>query len=202
VTRARALIAVAAIAWAGCGSSDDEGRAPKPVVGTFVGTLAGDDAYVAVVAGKENVVAYVCHGERGIGRLFVGRRSGAAFESRSGGDRITVKLADDGARGRVTLRGAAPAQFAAQPARGDAGFYRTVARRDGREIRVGWVVVGDGSQRGALVQDATATEAPSLRPSDTTFTLAGRRLSAVRVSPKGADAAGLMGFGGLQGLGG
>lgn len=184
------------VALAGCGDSDDDSAEPEPVSGTFVGRLAGTDAYVAVVAGKENVVAYVCDGAERVGEAFVGRRSGDTFAGRQGGARINVELSNAGARGQVTLPGAKSGRFSATKAKGEAGFYRKVTRLDGRELRLAWVVLADGSQRGALVSEGTTTVAPALKPASATFSLAGQRLTAARVSSGGVDAAGLQGFGG------
>lgn len=186
-------IALAVLVLGGCGDSDEDGSESRPVVGTFVGALTGSEAYVAVVAGKENVVAYVCDGQRGISELFTGRRSGDAFESRTGRARIGLELSDDEVRGRVALAGAKSGRFSADRARGRAGFYRKVTPRAGREVRLGWVVLADGTQRGAFTQEGTTTAAPLLRTSNTTFTLSGRTQSAVRVSSGGVDATG---FGG------
>lgn len=196
----RALgIVLAVVAIAGCGDSDDDSAEPKPVSGSFVGRLTGSDAYVAVVAGKENVVAYACDGAERVGQLFVGRRSGDTFTGRQDGARIDVELSDAAARGQVTLPGAKSAQFSATRAKGGAGFYRKVTRLEGRELRLAWVVLADGSQRGALVREGTTTVAPSLKPSSATFSFAGRTLTAARVSSGGVDDAGLQGFGGQFG---
>lgn len=195
-----ALVLLAAVV-AGCGGSDESSSKSQPVAGTFVGTLSGSDAYVAVVAGKENVVAYVCDGERGIAQLFTGRRSGNAFNGRADGARIELELSDDGARGRATLAGGRDGRFSAQPAGGEAGFYNRATRLDGREVRLGWVVGQDGSQRGALVRARTTTVAPSLDPSSGRFTLSGKTLTATRISSSSADA-GFQFAGGFQFMGG
>lgn len=81
-----------------------------------------------------------------------------------------------------------------------AGFYRRVMKLDGRELRLAWVVRGDGSQRGASTSAGTVSTAPSLRVANGTFALQGRTLTARRVDPASLDESGLMGFrGGFQG---
>jgi hypothetical protein len=184
---------------AGCGGSDDDGARSARVVGTFVGAVTGSDAYVAVVAGTQNVVAYVCDGEQGIAQLFSGRRSEDRFEVRAGGARITAELSERAAVGRVAIAGATPRRFAAKPAKGRAGFYRRVLERDRREVRLGWAVRGDGSQRGASTTPGNVGPAPSLRVSSGTFVLSGRTLTASRIDSTSLDASGQLGFGAFRG---
>ena len=201
MTAARRVLGttLALVLLAGCGASDDDGARAERAVGAFVGTLMGSDAYVAVVAGKRNVVAYVCDGERGVAQLFSGGRAGDRFEARAAGARIEAEISRDGASGRVALAGAAtPKRFAAEPARGNAGFYRRVLEVDGRELRLGWVVRSDGSQRGASTSSGTVSTAPSLQIASGTFVLRERTLTASRIDPASLDASGLMGFGGFQ----
>jgi hypothetical protein len=157
-------------AGAGCGGSGK--HEPTPVTGSFVGTVPGTDAFVAVVAGKENVVAYVCDGRAGVAELFTGARSGRSVDLTSAdGARLTATIEQGEAGGKVRLA-SGRYRFSASPANGRAGFYRVLVKTHGQEVKLGWVVLGDGRQRGAKTT-TSVTQAPSLDTASRTTMLAG-----------------------------
>jgi major membrane immunogen (membrane-anchored lipoprotein) len=101
---------------AACGSS---GSSSSPPVGTYAGTVSGSDAFVVVVAGKANVVVYVCDGAHGIAELFTGRRSAEgtlAFQDARGA-RVSVRIARRSASAARPILRPAPARVASRPRR-------------------------------------------------------------------------------------
>lgn len=151
---------------AGCG--DDGGAAPAgetTAEGTFVGTVDGTDAYIALVSDGERLAGYVCDGKAGAGSVSVS----TWFTSNSGSERLLARdgtqlgdavLASDGASGEISI-GESSYEFEAVPASGDAGLYRGVRGELGepRSVEVGQIVLADGSFRGAAVI-RTRTPAP------------------------------------------
>jgi hypothetical protein len=186
------------VALGGCGSSSSSTTAQSTPTGDFAGKLAGGQAFVAVIAGKANVVAYVCDGRHGIAELFTGQRSGGSrrvvLRNRHGAQ-LTATVAATSVTGTFAPAGnASPVKFAATPAHRPAGFYRARGRAGRASATAGWVVLPDGAQRGAATIGSKVVAAPAISPTASTATLPGGvRVTLVRISTAtGADA-------GLQG---
>lgn len=116
----------------------------------FVGELEGTDAYVAVVAGQETVEVYACDGESGIAERFTGEVDDPTeftLTNDAGGE-ATVEFADGAFAGDITLADGSTHAFATEAAEGDAGLYHPVDPPE--DVRAGWVVLNDGSQRGSF----------------------------------------------------
>ncbi|MDX6511313.1 MAG: hypothetical protein QOE36_817 [Gaiellaceae bacterium] len=186
-------VVAAAVLLSGCGGS----KKAAEVQGSFVGEVAGSTAFVAVVAGKGNVAAYVCDGAHGVAELFTGPRSGSSVAlTAKDGSKLDARLAAGKATGSVTV-GGTKRTFTADPAEGKAGFYRAIGKVQGKEATAGWVVLADGRQRGAL-RTTTVLAAPTLNTATQTATLgSGGTISPVLITPTQASRAGLQGgFGG------
>ena len=175
---------------AGCGSSS---HPSAPVTGDYVGKTGGRAAAVAVVVGKANVVAYVCDWRRHVAELFTGSRTGERVALRGArGGKLSGIVQRDRVRGTFTVNGKA-VRFSAAVAKRPAGFYRARGRAHGKTATAGWVVFGDGRQRGALTIGTTVGPAPTLSTSTSTATLSGTRLSAVRISSGSISQTGQLG---------
>jgi len=173
-----AVVAVlAAVALQACGGG---GNATK--AGSFVGRVEGTDAFIALVSDGTKVGGYVCDGNRVSTWFEVADISGgkASLATRDGQALGEATLSGDTATGTVSISGADHA-FAAQLATGDAGLYRAVKGKAGQpgSVEVGWIVLGDGSQRGGTnfidpnSQPAVPKPAPTLDTSATTVNVAG-----------------------------
>jgi hypothetical protein len=173
-----ATMLLPALLVAGCGGGDGR-AAPKPTNGSFVGTVAGSDAYVAVVVGANgDALAYVTDGAWSVdwlaGRLtgrtaVLGNEGGATFDARFGRGTVT---------GSFTRPRYAALRFTARPGMAPAGLYRATDNfADGRYVG-GWVVLPDGSERGTVRRYETPltrgeVDATTFTPGDTTFTVPG-----------------------------
>jgi hypothetical protein len=189
--RSRAGGALALVALlAGCGSSSHRAA---PVTGDYVGKAGGRAGAVAVVVGKTNVVAYVCDWRRHVTALLAGSRSGKRVALHGAhGATLSGIVARTEVQGSFTVKGKA-VSFTATAARRPAGFYRARGRVHGKTATAGWVVFGDGSQRGAVTIGTTVGPAPTLSASTSTATLSGTRLSAVRISSGSISQTGQLG---------
>ncbi len=175
---ALATIVLAAFA-AGCGSNEElsDGGAPEsqvqPLVGTYVGTVSGSDAYIALNSDGTQVGGYVSDGRQvsiwlaasdiddGPADL-VARRDGARLGE--------VILGPQSASGTVEIAGVEHS-FSAAPATGEAGLYRSVEGVPGAPgfQETGWIVLSDGSEKGSTnITDETGTTRTRPAPKRTT----------------------------------
>ena len=136
---------------------------------TFVGKVAGTDALIAVVKLQQQVIAYVCDGTPGgvtVSKWFQGTlNDGQLAAKATDGSLLTGTLTGKTLNGSVSIAGTLRA-FGSTDAASPAGLWLTVGADDFAEIanvreqklplenldllRVGWIVLPDGSQRGAI----------------------------------------------------
>ena len=183
-----------ALVTAGC---DDDGggretAGPEPIAGTFVGTVDGSDAYVAVVAGPDgDVRAYVTDGASSVDWLdgfLEGPRDTSARLGNDGGAVLEVAFTGRSVSGAFARPGEDPRSFTAAAADEPAGLYRAAESFADGDYVAGWIVLPDGSQRGAIRRYETPLPPGSVDPTtftvDTkTFTVPGGVLTPRRVTP-------------------
>jgi hypothetical protein len=157
-----AAVAMALVAIGGGGGS-------APAKGSFVGKLDGTDALVGIVSDTSRVRASICDSQT-IATWFSGTLQDGRAELGSGDGPQTLALSLDGnhAQGTHTIAGEEHA-FSANPADGKAGIYRTSANtRDRQRLQADWILLTDGTQRGAFQADAdqngVVRPAPTLKP--------------------------------------
>jgi hypothetical protein len=123
---------------------------PAPMALDTVGRVDGSAALVAVIAKEDQVLAYVCDGDTGVGERFAGTMTGGHAELRSpGGALLSVDLRPGAAEGTFTADGAAPAHFVTTAATDDeAGYFTAEGPSIGDGFSAGWVELGDGTQTG------------------------------------------------------
>jgi hypothetical protein len=156
--RLRDLLAIAAALAAlsfvtvGCGG-DGDGET-SAAAGTYVGTVDGTDAYIALVSDGKQVSGYLCDGTpkavkvcRWLDNAEVTGQN-AALGERPRRFLVEARLADE-ATGEVETYPQAHS-FTAEAASGDAGLYRAIKGKVGEvgTVEAGWIILNDGSQRG------------------------------------------------------
>lgn len=155
------LLAVGLLA-AACGDDGGDRSAttdrPDPAadqVDTYVGTLDGTDAYLAVAVAKSGATAaYLCDGtpERAasVSAQLTGRLHDGVLELKSG-PRVAIagELEYETLSGTVAIDGD-DYTYTVQLADKPAGLYQSVKNVDGEDQRARWVVLPDGSYRGAF----------------------------------------------------
>ncbi len=174
------------IVSAGCGGSE---AAPEPdpraaevpaelrasveaqaqPVDTFVGKVDGTDAYVAVTEKDGAVTVYVCDSES-VGVWFRSTLEGSEVSAtHASGAVLDATKKGDGFSGTVTIDGEAHA-FTTEVASYPAGLWRGYGDVDLADLdpdsvaRYGWIVLGDGSQRGAKVQQTAVSSGGTVEP--------------------------------------
>ena len=143
-------LAVACGGGGGSSASGSSGGGGSASTNTWVGKLADSSALIAIM--KEGTVhlIYLTDGEK-LNVWFKGNASGAVvgyftFYNDEGGS-ITNNPQGDGFSGTVTVGPGQHYRYTVVPAKGEAGLYRA---KDGTGESA-WIVLGDGSFRGAKV---------------------------------------------------
>jgi hypothetical protein len=162
-----ALAASIAMLLAGPAASSALARSGRV---SYVGTVRGTHAFVALVTHGSSVIAYVCDSKT-IAQWFKGSlKAGKATLTSSDGYVLRVTIANRKANGSVHAAGARAAVHRFSSARGTkpAGLYRGVKTVTGKRYVGGWIVLPDGRQRGEVVTGATDVASPILDPSNPT----------------------------------
>ncbi len=163
---ANCLIVFAAISTIAASSQPAAAAAAPVTIASFVGKLPGTDAYISVVSRGSTVEAYLCD-SKGIAVWLKGKQRGNAFSAANASNDVTLSATARASalQGSVTLNGSR-ITFSLARAASPAGLYETfVAATPTRDVlRVGWVVLADGSQRGAGKVGTTIVPVAALDP--------------------------------------
>ena len=126
----------------------------------FVGKILQTQALIAIAINQERVLAYICDGTS-IAQWFKGTTSpNNTLELRSkSGSVLKAKFDPDNAQGTIDLQGKLFA-FHAVPARDQAALYR--AERNTPKAVAGWILLSDGEQRAALVDQTGLRAVPNI----------------------------------------
>jgi hypothetical protein len=181
---AAALTVVAVASTGGLGCSDDDsagsadsagtagsggastttteaGGVAERLTGSYVGTVEGSDAYVAIVVAEDGgAVAFVTDGGESVDFLDGFVDGEGAVLANDGGAELKVNFTEgtttDEPSRPVVLSGtfvrpdSDPLRYAAGATEAPAGLYRAVQSFADGEYQGSWVVLPDGSQRGAV----------------------------------------------------
>lgn len=164
---ATGLVVLAVVFAPGCRRA-----ASGPHVRTFVGYVENSDAFIALVRVEDAVVAYVCD-SRSTAAWLRGEAEGRAFVAASGEGRLRADFGKDAVTGTFTSAQGGAYPFTARPAAGGAGFYRATATLAGAAYVGGWVLLGNGQQRGAVKRDGVILQGPALDPARPAVALPG-----------------------------
>jgi hypothetical protein len=159
----------------------------------FVGRVEGSNAYIAVLKSGRKIGGYVCQNGPGGGWIqYSWLQDGRAPLRSADGRRIgQVAIAGDLATGTVEVAGQ-ERQFRARRTRGgSAGLHFAIGLTRNRLLVGGWILLPDGTQRGAVsgvnastLSPVATTRAPRLNPSKPSVTLGGGRTPPVVTQPE------------------
>jgi hypothetical protein len=188
-TRVALLVGLLAVAVVGCGDGDSDG-APSAVsdarATTFTGrTTDGGTLVGLVVDGEGDALAYATDGDRSVDWVFGAVDDGTGSLDNDGGAVLDATVTDDRASGTFTRPGFEPLRFTARAASSPAGLYRAQESFADGDYVAGWIVLADGTQRGAIRRYETplppdAIDASTFRPGDDGFTVPGGQLTVER----------------------
>jgi len=141
---------------------------PQPISGSYVGRVAGTEAFIAIVTNGSEVGVYVCDGmPQEVGAAaetvhlywFKGAMGSGGIDltSQSGEVQVTAQPTADGFTGGVRLEDGRTLPFTASEASGDSGLYAFRQTINGVKVTAGWIVMpksrhtgGVNVQRGAV----------------------------------------------------
>jgi hypothetical protein len=128
---------------------------------SFVGAIEGTELYIGVIRRGESVEAYVCDGAQ-TAAWFTGTAAGSQLSAAN--ERITLTASESaaGLAGSVTIDGT-DFGFNAVPSAYPADVWQAFGLADNGEfLRGGWIVLPDGTQRGAVKSGSTIVSTAAL----------------------------------------
>jgi hypothetical protein len=173
------VVAVGIVMGVGGSAADDVARAE-----TFVGRVAGSDAYIAISRDGRKIGGYLCDGanvSRWLGYTWLEKKDAPLIAGTTGEEIGSVHISGGTATGVIRV-GDQDLPFLAERvhAGGDAGLYFAIAKQPDRLLVGGWILHPDGTQRGAISRLSTRTlspltpiAAPTLDPSSRTVEIGG-----------------------------
>jgi hypothetical protein len=134
----------------------------------FLGTITGnEDIFVGVAIVGEDVTIYICDGQADKGMVsiaewFIGKVANNAIDITEGsGNRVEVTIDGDTATGKFTFTDGTVLEFVAAIPEGFTGLFRSDFSLGSLEYIGGWLVLPDGSTRGAIFVKSTGDLFPA-----------------------------------------
>ena len=160
--------------------SESAGAEDVPERANYAGRTKGRKATVAIAVRDGRAIAYVCDGARAEAWLLGKATNGQLTLSSEAGDRLTARLGDGKATGRVVL-GGQKWTFKVPTVRRPNGLYRVNATVGGVRFRGGWIVLPDG-QTGVATGNGGPGPAPPLDPNAGVVTIDGTQVPVAAIS--------------------
>ncbi len=137
----------------------------------WAGPIEGTEAYISLFTlNNKRAGAYLADGAD-IATLVLGKRVGDELDLRpTEGTSVTATIDGDTVTGTVEFDGA-EYPFTAEESTGDGGWYRGRKRIDGATVAAGFIVLEDGTYRGAIREDDEVVATPDFDPDDLTLDL-------------------------------
>jgi serine/threonine-protein kinase len=151
-----------------------------PARANYAGRTKGRTATVAIAVRDGRAIAYVCDGVRAEAWLLGDAIDGKLTLASEAGDRLTARLGDGKATGRVVL-GKQKWTFTVPTVRAPNGLYRANATVGGVRFRGGWIVLPDG-QTGVATGTGKPGPAPPIDPAAGAVTIDGTQVPVAPVS--------------------
>jgi hypothetical protein len=133
-------------------------EAEEVVPTLFIGTVTGiEDEFVGIALDGENVIIYICDGQPdegtvSIAQWFIGTvaEDGVAITA-ANGNSVAATITEAGATGQFTFADGSTKDFVLTLAEDEAALYRSEFTAGDINFIGGWLVLADGSVRGAFV---------------------------------------------------
>jgi hypothetical protein len=167
-----AALAVAAGVVLGAGTASADARTV-----TFVGRVQGSDAYIAIVKDGRKIGGYACNNgtfSRWIEYAWL-RNGRAPLVAGTTNRRLgTVRIRGRLATGTIEVEGRSRRFRARLTRRRDPGLHFALGKERDHVLVAGWILLPDGTQRGAIsrvntqtLRPGTPSRAPTLDPDST-----------------------------------
>ena len=157
-----------------------------PTRADFAGRVGGGGGSVAVSVHGNKAIAYVCNGSTVEGWMRGKVENGKLVLTGKNNARLSASYHAGKVSGDVKAHGT-DYSFSVSTVSKSSGLYEATARVEGKTIKAGWIVLGDGTQVGSLETDANsdqpvAVTAPTLDVATMTARIGNVVLHAVPVS--------------------
>ena len=156
-----------------------------PTRANYAGRVGGGGGSVAVSVHGDKAVAYVCNGSTVEGWMRGKVQNGKLVLTGKNKAHLTASYHAGKVSGDVEAHGT-DYSFSVSTVNKPSGLYQATAKVQGKTIKAGWIVLGDGTQIGSLEIDAdsatTAVTAPKLDVATMTAQVGGLVLHAVPIS--------------------
>jgi serine/threonine-protein kinase len=159
-------------------TSPPEPEPELPAV-TYVGSVDGGGASVAIIVDGDDTIAYVCDGAS-VEAWLQGSADAGELDLTGDGGSLIARYDDQQAVGETTVAGRTWT-FTIEEVANPEGLYRfadTVV--GGAEVVGGWIVLPDGTQVGVLAVDGEPQPAPRLNPETGEVLIDGQVVTAQR----------------------
>jgi len=141
------------------------GSATPPASHTYVGTVKGTAALVAVVVDGSRVEAYVCDGVPAdpvgtsptLQAWWNGTSDGHTIDVSQAAGRLRLQLTDADMTGTLSLADGRVFDVAGHVTANDAGLYRAEAASGSTKAVAGWILATNGEQRGGFGTESGLT---------------------------------------------
>jgi hypothetical protein len=147
-------------------SAQDTTEEDAPLL--FIGTVTDfEDEFVGVAIDGENVTLYICDGQPELGTVsiaqwFTGTIAGTVIDiTARNGNRVQAHVGEESITGVFTFADGSTKAFALIPAEGSAALYRSEFRLGNVDFIGGWLVLADGTVRGAVFNTDTEELVPA-----------------------------------------
>ena len=157
-----------------------------PTRANYAGRVGGGGGSVAVSVHGDKAVAYVCNGSTVEGWMRGKVQNGKLVLTGKNKAHLTASYHAGKVTGDVEAHGT-DYSFSVSTVNKSSGLYQATAKVQGKTIKAGWIVLGDGTQIGSLETDAdsdqpNAVTAPKLDMATMTAQVGSLVLHAVPVS--------------------
>lgn len=133
-------------------------EATEPVPVLFIGTVTGiENEFVGVAVEGDHVIVYICDGQPedgtvSIAQWFMGAIADNAVSiTADNGNSVALSITEEGASGQFTFADGSTKDFELILAEEEAALYRSEFEVGGTKFVGGWLVLADGSVRGAFL---------------------------------------------------
>jgi|GEM_PF-755614 len=157
-----------------------------PTRADYAGRVGGGGGSVAVSVHGNKAIAYVCNGSTVEGWMRGKVENGKLVLTGKNNARLSASYHAGKVSGDVKAHGT-DYSFSVSTVSKSSGLYEATARVEGKTIKAGWIVLGDGTQVGSLETDAdsdqpVAVTAPTLDVATMTARIGNVVLHAIPVS--------------------
>jgi len=157
-----------------------------PTRADYAGRVGGGGGSVAVSVHGNKAIAYVCNGSTVEGWMRGKVENGKLVLTGKNNARLSASYHAGKVSGDVKAHGT-DYSFSVSTVSKSSGLYEATARVEGKTIKAGWIVLGDGTQVGSLETDANsdqpvAVTAPTLDVATMTARIGNVVLHAIPVS--------------------